>query len=37
MGKKGMAEFKSKDVPSDVNKFAGLLEETHAKFQKEQA
>ena len=36
MGKKSMIEFKSKDVPSNIDEFASLLESTHAKLQEEQ-
>jgi DNA polymerase-1 len=36
MGKKTMTEFKSKDVPADMDKFAELLETTYTKFQTRQ-
>lgn len=37
MGKKSMTEFKSKDVPTNIDKFAELLKTTHAKLREEQA
>ncbi len=36
MGKKSMKEFKSKDVPNDINKFADMLEAAYTKLKKDQ-